>query len=711
MATSAPDRTVADRYALEAPLGRGGMGVVWRAHDTVLGRAVAVKEVVLPPTLPDDERRAAHARVLREARAAARLNHPGAVTLYDVVLDQGHPFIVMELVPASALADLVRTGGPLPPARVAEIGIQLAATLEAAHRVGIVHRDVKPGNVMVAEDGGVKLADFGVASLQGDPQLTATGLVLGSPAYMAPEQAAGELSGPPADFWALGATMFFAVEGTPPFDKGASIATLAAVVNEDPRPMLRAGPLAPIVRALLAKDPAARPSGPRVRAELERLAGAAPASTTTELPAHPTPPAASTTAQLPPAQPTTPPLAPTTPPATPAAAPAAPESAEATDPPAAGPAAPAPAAEPIGPPAAAPAAASAAPAPTGPPAAAPTAEPAVPAAPEPAPPEPAAARTGPPTAEPTIEPTAEPAGPPAAAPAAVPAAERTGPPAAEPAGPLAREPAPAEPAAEPTGPPVAGPSAGAEPVAVGPGFGVRLPPPEERPAAGGAGGGRPTSPVVAPGRPGGGRLLGAVALVALVVLAGMLIAWAASTMQSDGGGRTTTDTTRGGAAATTETPATTGTAGQLPAGWTSFTNRRGNDAVGVPPGWRARARQSNNAVVVEEPDGARRVFTVRSTNPANPLPQASRDYRAYAARTFRDYQEIRFDEGATYAGRSGAVVFEYEAVRNGRLVHVSHINFKGRSWGYNVEFVAPAGQWDGSQELVRQFERAFRPLG
>mgnify|MGYP003291731422 CR=1 FL=1 len=117
MATSAPDRTVADRYALEAPLGRGGMGVVWRAHDTVLGRAVAVKEVVLPPTLPDDERRAAHARVLREARAAARLNHPGAVTLYDVVLDQGHPFIVMELVPASALADLVRTGGPLSPAR------------------------------------------------------------------------------------------------------------------------------------------------------------------------------------------------------------------------------------------------------------------------------------------------------------------------------------------------------------------------------------------------------------------------------------------------------------------------------------------------------------------------------------------------------------------------------------------------------------------
>jgi eukaryotic-like serine/threonine-protein kinase len=634
MATPAPDRIVADRYALKAPLGRGGMGVVWHAHDTVLGRAVAVKEVVLPPTMPDEERRAAHARVLREARAAARLNHPGAVILYDVVQDQGHPFIVMELVPASTLADLVRTSGPLPPEQVAEIGGQLAATLEAAHRVGIVHRDVKPGNVMVAEDGGVKLADFGVASLQGDPQLTATGLVLGSPAYMAPEQAAGELSGPPADFWALGATMFFAAEGTPPFDKGASIATLAAVVNEDPQPMRRAGALAPVLGALLAKDPAARPSGPRVRAELERLAAAAATSATQELPAHPNePPPASTTAQLPavpPATaPTTPPAAsPATPPVTPAAAP----------------------------PATPPAAASAAP-----------------------------------------EPAAEPTAPPAVEHApADPAAEPTGPP-------------PAEPAAAPAGPPVAGTAVGSEPVAAGPGFGVRLPPAGERPGFGAAGGARPVPPVATPGRP-GGRLLGYLALVALVALAGMLIAWAASTLSSDGGGAAT-DTTRGGATETTRAPATPGAAGQLPAGWTSFTNRRGNDVVGVPPGWRARARQSNNAAVVEEPDGARRVFTVRSTNPANPLPQASRDYRAHAERTFQGYREIRFDEGATYAGRSGAVVFEYEADRDGRRVHVSHINFRGRTWGYNVEFVTPAGQWDSSQELARQFEQAFRPLG
>jgi len=634
MATPAPDRIVADRYALKAPLGRGGMGVVWHAHDTVLGRAVAVKEVVLPPTLPDEERRAAHARVLREARAAARLNHPGAVTIYDVVQDQGHPFIVMELVPASTLADLVRTEGPLPPGRVAEIGGQLAATLEAAHRVGIVHRDVKPGNVMVAEDGGVKLADFGVASLQGDPQLTATGLVLGSPAYMAPEQAAGEPSGPPADFWALGATMFFAVEGAPPFDKGTSIATLAAVVNEDPRPMLRAGPLAPVVGALLAKDPADRPSGPRLRAQLEPLAGAAPLSATKVLPAHrdePEPPA-STTVPLP---------------ATPrAATPAAPEPAEATT---------APAPVPAGPPAPPETAAAPVPVPAGPP----------------APPEPAAA------------------------PAVERAAESTGAPAPE-AGPDAPEPRP---------------SAGPAPVDAGPGFGVRLPPPAGRPAFDPAGGPRPLPPVAPPRQPGGGRLLGVVALLALVVLAGVLVAWAVIALRSDGGGRAAPGTTRGGATATTQAPAANGAAGQLPAGWTSFANRRGNDVVGVPPGWRARARESSNAVVVEEPDGARRVFTVRSTNPANPLPQASRDYRAYAARTFRDYREVRFDEDATYAGRPGAVVFEYEAVRDGRRVHVSHINFKGRTWGYNVELVTPAGLWDDSQELARQFEQAFRPLG
>src|SRR5919107_805850 len=265
MSAPAPDRLVANRYALKAPLGRGGMGVVWRAHDAVLGREVAVKEVVFPPAMAEEERRPVRARVLREARAAARLNHPGAVTLYDVVQDRGGTFIVMELVEAPTLAELVGAQGPLAVERGAEIGAQVAGALEAAHAAGIVHRDAKP-------------ADFGIASLQGDPQLTSTGLVIGSPAFMAPEQAKGEGSGPAADFWALGATLFYAVEGEPPFDRGTSVATLAAVVNDPPRAPRRAGPLAGVIGALLAKDPAARPSGPKVRAWLSWLLMVAPAS-------------------------------------------------------------------------------------------------------------------------------------------------------------------------------------------------------------------------------------------------------------------------------------------------------------------------------------------------------------------------------------------------------------------------------------------------
>ncbi len=243
------ERRIAERYAMRAPaLGRGGMGVVWRARDLLLGRDVAIKEVRLPAALPDDERARVRARVMREARVAARLNHAGAVTLHDIVDEDGRPFIVMELVEAPTLTGLVAERGPLPPAEVAALGLRVLDTLEAAHRVGIVHRDVKPGNVMVRPDGATKLADFGIASVQDDPGLTAsTGLLAGSPAYMAPEQAEAEFGpiGPLTDLWALGATMYFAVEGVPPFDRGSPLATLAAVVYEEPRPASRAGALAP----------------------------------------------------------------------------------------------------------------------------------------------------------------------------------------------------------------------------------------------------------------------------------------------------------------------------------------------------------------------------------------------------------------------------------------------------------------------------------
>jgi tRNA A-37 threonylcarbamoyl transferase component Bud32/outer membrane biosynthesis protein TonB len=268
----ASERLIDERYALEEPIARGGSGVVWRARDTLLDRPVAIKEVELPRALTDDERERLRKRVLREARAAARLSHPGAVTLFDVIREAGHTYIVMELVEARSLAELVRDHGPLDPRRAADIGRRVLDALDTAHRRGIVHRDVKPGNVMVLPDGRTKLADFGIASLTGDPELTATGMVLGSPSYMSPEQASGEDSGPAADLWALGATLYYAVEGEPPFSKGAIIATIAAVVHEQARPMRRAGPLAPVISALLRKDPEDRPPASEIREMLDPVA-------------------------------------------------------------------------------------------------------------------------------------------------------------------------------------------------------------------------------------------------------------------------------------------------------------------------------------------------------------------------------------------------------------------------------------------------------
>ena len=205
MTTNGTGRRVANRYELEEELGHGGMGVVWRATDTLLARPVALKEVDLPRGVDAAQREGLRARVSREARAAARLSHPGVVTVYDIAHDGGQDFIVMELVSAPTLEELVRTRGPLTPERVARLGLGLLDALEAAHRAGIVHRDLKPRNVMVREDGVTKLADFGIASVQGDPRLTMTGLVVGSPAYMAPEQVEAEPVSPATDLWALGA--------------------------------------------------------------------------------------------------------------------------------------------------------------------------------------------------------------------------------------------------------------------------------------------------------------------------------------------------------------------------------------------------------------------------------------------------------------------------------------------------------------------------
>lgn len=271
---SATDRVIAGRYQLQSSVGRGAMGAVWLAQDTLLKRRVAVKEIDIPPSYAAADRGAMEARLLREARAAARLSHPGVVSVYDVIEHGDRPWIVMEYVDAPTLDDIVAGDGPLAPEAAARIGLELLAILDVAHRAGIVHRDVKPANVMVAQDGQVKLADFGIASIQDDPKITQTGLVLGSPAFMAPEQAQSGSTGPAADLWSLGATLYQAVEGVPPFDKGSALPTLTAVMSEEPRPMQRAGKLEPTISALLRKDPAERPSVAEARGMLQGIVAA-----------------------------------------------------------------------------------------------------------------------------------------------------------------------------------------------------------------------------------------------------------------------------------------------------------------------------------------------------------------------------------------------------------------------------------------------------
>jgi serine/threonine protein kinase len=280
---------VAERYELLETVGRGGFGVVWRACDTLLERHVAVKEIHIPGFLGEQDRVDLREKVLKEARAAARLDHPGAVTVYDVIDDDGHPVIVMELVDAPTLAQIVADRGPLPPDEVARIGLEILDVLDAAHARGIVHRDVKPANVMVGDSGRVRLGDFGVAAILDDPTVTASGAVTGSPAYMAPEQATSKGAIAESDLWSLGATMYFAVEGRPPFDKGAALPTLTSIVQDPPRPAERAGVLAPVLAGLLVKSPSERMAAPELRDQLASVAtGATPPPVEVEAPADQT---------------------------------------------------------------------------------------------------------------------------------------------------------------------------------------------------------------------------------------------------------------------------------------------------------------------------------------------------------------------------------------------------------------------------------------
>ncbi len=278
-------RVVAGRYRLVTPLGSGGMGTVWLALDGVLHRQVAVKEVYPPPGVSESERELLRDRTFREARTAARLSHPNVVTIYDVVEDGNQPWIVMELVRARSLRDMVQEDGPLTPEHAAKIGLQVLAALRAAHALGIMHRDVKPGNVLIETDGRAVLADFGIARAEDSPNTTTTGVLVGSPSYIAPERARGERGGPESDLWSLGATLYAAVEGRPPYERAGALATLTAVVTEDPDPPRRCAALWPVISELLRREPGQRLGAAAAEQGLRLVAGARNASATVPLPA------------------------------------------------------------------------------------------------------------------------------------------------------------------------------------------------------------------------------------------------------------------------------------------------------------------------------------------------------------------------------------------------------------------------------------------
>ncbi len=250
---------IAARYRLIRQVAVGGMGAVWEGWDEKLRRPVAVKRLQLLGLSKADADLAAH-RIMREARLTARLHHPNAVQVFDVIDDEGRPCLVMQYVPSRSLDDLVRAEGPLSPASVARIGIQVAAALATAHRAGIVHRDVKPGNVLIAEDGTAKITDFGISHAVDDVTLTSTGLVTGTPAYLAPEVARGIRSDFASDVYSLGATLYMAVEGEPPTGTETNpMAVLHRVASGHTNPPVRSGPLTAMLLSMLAADPSQRP--------------------------------------------------------------------------------------------------------------------------------------------------------------------------------------------------------------------------------------------------------------------------------------------------------------------------------------------------------------------------------------------------------------------------------------------------------------------
>ena len=284
MQPAAPTRVIGGRYVVLAELGRGGMGIVWRAEDRVMGRQVAVKELHLPTGLPAEERRLFRDRLLREARTAGRLSDAGIVTVHDVVTDDGVDHIVMELVDAPTLAEVVARSGPLDEQAALSVAGQLVSALRAAHDNGVVHRDVKPSNVLLRADGRVKLTDFGIAQAADDPRLTTTGSIVGSPAYLSPERLSGEPATAASDMWALGATLHHALTGRAPFDRETTAATIAAVLHGPIPPVRTRSVLGAVIGGLLQRSTQVRLTGPQTAAMLsvDQQPGYGPTNTITK---------------------------------------------------------------------------------------------------------------------------------------------------------------------------------------------------------------------------------------------------------------------------------------------------------------------------------------------------------------------------------------------------------------------------------------------
>ncbi|MFI6689353.1 protein kinase [Streptomyces sp. NPDC050485] len=280
-------RLIANRYRLVERVGRGGMGTVWRAEDEVLGRHVAVKKLHVPPHLHVDEVQRLHERTRREARSAARISHPNIIVVHDVVDDEGLPCIVMEYIPSVTLGDVMKEQGTLPVGEAARIGRIMVTALRAAHDAGVLHRDVKPANVLLGHDGRIVLTDFGIAVESGASSLTRTGELVGSIHYLAPERLrdGGAEPGPACDLWSLGTTLYQAVEGHHPFGRDTPIETAYAIAADAHEPPRNAGDLTPVIEGLLVKDPDQRMNAH----EAERLlgqaaaAGTAPRTRTTRL--------------------------------------------------------------------------------------------------------------------------------------------------------------------------------------------------------------------------------------------------------------------------------------------------------------------------------------------------------------------------------------------------------------------------------------------